>query len=207
MSTVLQQATRIGVLGGSFDPIHYGHLAVAEEMRVQQALDAVLFVPTRQAPHKGAGVATAEQRYLMTQLAIAGNPCFFVSRIELDRSGPSYTVETLRELHIQYPTADLYFIIGADMAMDFYNWREPEIIMELAQVVAVNRPGLALEQVRHQLEWPQVSRMLFAEVPALDISSTDLRARTAGGRSLRYLTPEPVAVYIAKEGLYREQGS
>lgn len=199
----LSSARRLGLLGGTFDPIHYGHLMIAEEARLAYALDAVLFIPAAHAPHKTTGQADVEQRFMMVNLATADHPHFIVSRLELDRPGPSYTVDTLRALHAQCPQAELFWLLGADMALDFHNWREPTAIMELAKVVAINRPGYALEPLRHSLEWPDVRRLEFLTVPGLDIAASVLRERLRAGRTIRYLTPEPVCAYIAKEGLYR----
>lgn len=196
----LTTATRLGVLGGSFDPIHHGHLAIAEEARVRCGLDAVLFIPAGEPPHKAHGLADAEQRFLMVTLATAGHPAFFVSRLEIDRPGPSYTVETLRELRAVYPQAALSLLIGADMALDFHAWRDPEAILALAEVVAASRPGFPIAALR---ETPTGARLTVLPVPGLEISSTELRGRVATGRSLRYLTPDPVVDFIAKAGLYR----
>lgn len=199
----LVSAVRLGVMGGSFDPIHCGHLAIAEEARQRYALDAVLFVPAGEPPHKPHGQASAEQRFLMTVLATAEHPRFTVSRLEIDRPGPSYTVDTLRALKQLYPRAVLHLVMGADMALDFPSWREPEAIMTLARVVAVTRPGVSLPGLRRRLAQPAMAGIELIEAPGLAISSTALRERARAGFSLRYLTPDPVAAYIDKEGLYR----
>ncbi|MHB9130678.1 MAG: nicotinate-nucleotide adenylyltransferase [Armatimonadota bacterium] len=195
--------TKLGVLGGTFDPIHYGHLAIAEEARERYALDAVLFVPAGDPPHKPPSQADAEQRFLMTALATADHPQFYVSRIEIDRTGPSYTVETMRQLHAAYPHAALFLIIGADMALTFMSWREPQTILSLARVIAATRPGYSLERLQQMQRQPDAVNLDVMISPGLEISSTELRARASTGRSLRYLTPEPVVEYIVKTGLYR----
>jgi nicotinate-nucleotide adenylyltransferase len=200
---VLQNVRRLGVLGGTFDPIHYGHLQIAEEARERFALDAVLFIPTGEPPHKPAGQANAEQRFLMAELATADNPRFAVSRLEIDRPGPSYTADTLEALRARYPEAARYLIIGADMAMDFPAWREPERILGLARIVAATRPGVPEARLRRHLAAPAMQAVELLVAPGLDISSTELRRRVAEGKSLRYLTPDPVVGFIEKEGLYR----
>jgi nicotinate-nucleotide adenylyltransferase len=196
-SKSLAQAIRLGVCGGTFDPVHYGHLAIAEEARQQFSLDAVLFIPSGEPPHKPRWQADAELRYQMVQLATADHPAFYVSRIEIDRSGPSYTAETLRALHRQYPRAHLFFIMGADSALDFHRWRDPLEITQLAQVIAATRPGFSLEALG---DTPLPIAPL--PMPGLDISSTDLRARIRAGNSVRYLVPNAVAAFIEKMGMY-----
>ena len=202
-ANVLQNAHRLGVLGGAFDPIHYGHLQIAEEARERFALDAVLFIPTGEPPHKPQGQAGAEQRFLMTELATADNPCFAVSRLEIDRPGKSYTVDTLQTLKGQYPDAEIYLIMGADMAMDFSTWREPEHIRSLARVVAVTRPGVREEALRRRLAAPAMRGIELVVAPGIALSSTEIRRRACEGKSLRYLTPDAVIGFIEKEGLYR----
>ena len=198
----LHAAARLGVLGGTFDPIHYGHLLLAEEARIHYALDAVLFMPAGEPPHKGAQQASAEQRYLMVSLATADHPCFYVSRLEIERAGASYTVDTLHALHRLYPRAELYLLLGADAALDFPQWRAPEEIARLATVVAATRPGFTLEpapQAAGSASW----RCDVLPMPGLHISSTALRLRVSAGLGLRYLTPTPVVSFIEKSGLYR----
>ncbi len=192
---------RWGILGGTFDPIHFGHLAMAEEARERLGLARVLFIPTGEPPHKPQGRASAEDRCRMTELAVAENPAFAVSRIEIDRPGRSYTVETLRDLHAQYPETDFTFIIGADMALDFHRWRDPEGILAQAAVVAITRPGYDLAQLA---TLPTAGRITPLDAPGLYLSSTDLRARVREGRSIRYLVPAAVREYIEERGLYRQ---
>lgn len=203
-SIVLHNARRLGILGGTFDPIHYGHLQIAEEARGEYGLDTVLFVPTGEPPHKTRGLASAEQRFLMTVLATDDHPQFAVSRSEIDRAGRSFTVDTLQLLHEEFPQAELYLIMGADMAMDFPTWREPARILALARVVAATRPGIPEEHLRRHLSSPGMQGVELLVAPGLDISSTEMRRRAREGKSLRYLTPDPVVAFIEKERLYRE---
>ena len=183
------------LFGGSFDPVHVGHLVVAEAAAEQLGM-AVRFLPAREQPFKGtAHVASAVQRAAMLDLAVAGNPQFKVERIELDLPSPSYTVPTLRALAAREPGNRFVLLLGADAARDLPAWFEVEALPGLADVVAFARAGA--EPARHRL----VSRVI--EVPAVDISATDIRARVGARRSIRYLVPEPVRQYIAEHGLYR----
>ena len=194
---------RLGVMGGTFDPIHYGHLVTAEEALVQYSLDGVVFVPTgRPWMKQDRSVSPAEDRYLMTVIATASNPRFQVSRIEIDRDGPTYTVETLRALADEHPDAELYFITGADAMLEIFDWKEPNEALDLAHFIAATRPGydLARFESRTPTRHPNVSVM---NVPALAISSTDIRDRVRGTRPIRYLVPEGVKTYIDKAGPYR----
>jgi len=196
-------------MGGTFDPIHFGHLVTAEEALVQFNLDRVIFMPTGSPAAKiHADVSPVEHRYLMTVLATAANPDFDVSRMEIDRPGLTYTVDTLsalRELH--GPSAELFFITGADAVWEIVGWKDAQKVAGLATFIAATRPGYDLDAARkaHE-ETASGFRIEYIEVPALAISSTDLRARVAQKRPIRYLTPEPVAAYIEKHALYREVG-
>jgi nicotinate-nucleotide adenylyltransferase len=194
---------RLGVMGGTFDPIHYGHLVTAEEALVQFGLDEVVFVPTgRPWMKEGRDVAPAEDRYLMTVIATASNPRFQVSRIEVDRAGPTYTVDTLRALGDANPDAELYFITGADAMLEILDWKDSNEALALAHFIAATRPGYDLTrfQAEERTRRPNVSEM---SIPALAISSTDVRARVREGRPIRYLVPEGVKSYVEKAGLYR----
>jgi nicotinate-nucleotide adenylyltransferase len=195
---------RIGLFGGSFDPIHFGHLAIAEEARVTLQLDQVLFVPAARQPLKGGRHgAQPAQRLAMTQAACASNPTFEVSPIELERPGPSYSVVTLEALHVSAP-GEYFFVLGADAASDLGRWYAAERIIELAKIVVVERPGAAADREQLVRAFPRLAdRMLVIEGPRLDISSTLLRQRVAAGQSIRYLTPDPVVEYISEHGLYR----
>ena len=194
---------RLGVMGGTFDPIHYGHLVTAEEAVVQFQLDTVVFVPTGQPWMKAhREVSPAEERYLMTVVATASNPRFTVSRIEIDRDGPTYTVETLRQLANQHPDAELYFITGADAILEIVQWKDPDEALSLAHFIAATRPGHDLSRLEAAAaeHRPRVSVM---KIPALAISSSDIRQRVHEGRAIRYLLPEGVKSFIEKAGLYR----
>jgi nicotinate-nucleotide adenylyltransferase len=195
--------TRLGVMGGTFDPIHYGHLVTAEEALVQFRLDSVLFVPTgRPWMKEHEVVSPAEDRYLMTVIATASNPLFRVSRMEVDRDGPTYTVDTLRSLkEIHGPDTDLFFITGADAIVEILAWKDQEEVFELAHFIAATRPGYDLEAMQsHVARRPEITVM---NIPALAISSTDIRRRVAAGLPIRYLVPEGVKSYVEKAGIYR----
>ena len=192
---------RLGVMGGTFDPIHYGHLVTAEEALVQFELEGVLFVPTgRPWMKEHEVVSSAEDRYLMTVIATASNPLFSVSRIEVDRRGPTYAVDTLRALKDE-TDADLYFVTGSDAILEIVQWKEPQELFELAHFIAATRPGFDL--AGFQVPGEARDAVTLMNIPALAISSTDIRERVKGGRPIRYLVPEGVKSYIEKAGLYR----
>jgi len=191
------RAPRIGVMGGTFDPIHHGHLVAASEVAQSFDLDEVVFVPTGR-PWQKSHVSPTEHRYLMTVIATASNPRFTVSRVDIDRDGPTYTVDTLRELKTQRPDAELFFITGADAVAQILSWREHDGLWDLAHFVAVSRPGHVL--TTDGLPSEGVSQL---EVPALAISSTDCRERVSNGHPVWYLVPDGVVQYIAKHHLYR----
>ena len=187
---------RIGVMGGTFDPIHNGHLVAASEVASAMQLDEVLFVPTGK-PWQKQEVSSAEHRYLMSVVATASNPQFKVSRVDVDRPGFTYTVDTLNDLNQQYPDADLFFISGADAIAQIIAWKDIDSVWDLAHFVAVSRPG-------HKLKLPKAPQGAISEleVPALSISSTDVRKRVAGGKPIWYLVPDGVVQYISKHHLY-----
>lgn len=190
---------RIGVMGGTFDPIHHGHLVAASEVQRVFDLDEVVFVPTGQPSHK-TPVTEAEHRYLMTVIATASNPRFTTSRVDIEREGLTYTVDTLRDLKQQHPDADLFFISGADAIAQIVSWKDLDELWRLAHFVAVTRPGHALSV--SGLPQGDVSVL---EVPALAISSTDCRARVRHGAPVWYLVPDGVVQYISKHRLYRSE--
>lgn len=200
---------RIGVLGGTFDPVHYAHLAIAEEVYHALKLARVVFVPAGQPPHKmGYPVTPVEQRVFMLEQAIAANPHFQLSLVDVHRMGPSYTVDTLRLLHEEWgPRAELYFVIGGDSLRDLPGWYDPEGVIAQAIIVALMRPGY--DEVDHAqtelaVRLPQLEqRLITLEGPRMEISSTDLRQRVAEGRPIKYQTPEVVEEYILQQGLYR----
>lgn len=197
---VTQDNRRIGIMGGTFDPIHHGHLVAASEVADRFGLDEVVFVPTGQPWQKeDLPVSPAEDRYLMTVVATASNPRFQVSRVDIDRGGPTYTVDTLRDLHALYgPKAQLFFITGADALERILSWKNLDEIFELAHFIGVTRPGFALSDAH--LPADTVS---LVQVPAMAISSTDCRARVARGEPVWYLVPDGVVQYIAKRRLYQ----
>ena len=191
------RAPRIGVMGGTFDPIHHGHLVAASEVAQSFDLDEVVFVPTGR-PWQKADVTESEHRYLMTVIATASNPQFTASRVDIDRAGPTYTIDTLRDLKRERPGADLFFITGADAVAQILGWRNHQELWDLAHFVAVSRPGHVL--TTEGLPTEDVSQL---EIPALSISSTDCRARVRRGHPVWYLVPDGVVQYIAKHHLYR----
>ncbi|MFY7819721.1 MAG: nicotinate-nucleotide adenylyltransferase [Rhodoluna sp.] len=188
---------RLGVMGGTFDPIHNGHLVAASEAAAAFNLSEVIFVPTGEPWQKSRKVTKSEDRYLMTVVATASNPRFKVSRVDIDRAGPTYTIDTLRELRELHPDADLYFITGADAIAQILSWREVDQIWDLAHFVAVSRPG-------HQMTLPEhpEGAISVLEIPALAISSTDIRQRVSSAKPVWYLVPDGVVQYIAKHRLY-----
>lgn len=191
----------LGVMGGTFDPIHFGHLRAAETAREALDLDRVAFVPSRVPPHRPAAAAAALDRFAMVCLATAGHPRFLPSDIELAREGPSYTVDSLRLLAEEHPGERLVLIVGSDAFPEMAAWRDPEAIFARCAVAVVARSGEAAPQETAPL--PASAEVVRIDGPALVISSTEIRRRVAEGRSIRYLVPEPVADYIAKRGLYR----
>ncbi|MFJ8041560.1 nicotinate-nucleotide adenylyltransferase [Kitasatospora sp. NPDC096147] len=194
---------RLGVMGGTFDPIHHGHLVAASEVASAFHLDEVVFVPTGQPWQKSdRQVTPAEDRYLMTVIATAENPQFSVSRIDVDREGPTYTVDTLRDLRAEHPDADLFFITGADALAQILSWRDSDELFELAHFIGCTRPGHILSDAG--LPAGGVS---LVEVPALAISSTDCRVRVAKGAPVWYLVPDGVVRYIHKRELYARGGT
>jgi nicotinate-nucleotide adenylyltransferase len=198
-SATVQPVKRLGIMGGTFDPIHHGHLVAASEVATEFELDEVVFVPTG-APWQKAerDVSPPEHRYLMTVIATASNPGFWVSRVDIDRPGPTYTIDTIRDLAAQYPDAELYFITGADALAQILSWKDAEEALTLARFIGVTRPGyeLSAEHLPHDTA-------TLIDVPAMAISSSDCRARVEGGHPIWYLVPDGVVQYINKHGLYR----
>ena len=191
----------IGVMGGTFDPIHHGHLVAASEVADRFDLDEVLFVPTGEPWQKaGRQITPAEDRYLMTVIATASNPRFSVSRVDIDRGGPTYTIDTLKDLREQYPNEQLYFITGADALASIMSWHDWEEMFELAEFVGVTRPGYDLRE--DMLPADIQERVHLVEIPAMAISSTGCRERASQGRPVWYLVPDGVVQYIAKNDLY-----
>jgi nicotinate-nucleotide adenylyltransferase len=203
---------KIGIMGGTFNPIHNGHLVAAAEALNQFDLEKVIFIPSGNPPHKNYHEEEiAEHRYLMTVIATSSNSSFFVSRIEIDRKGKSYTIDTLKELKKIYgKDTEFFFITGADAILEILTWKKTEEIIDLCYMIAATRPGynlLKLEELKNNLAQRTKNnldnKILVMEVPALAISSTDIRERVKSGRTIDYLVPEGVSNYILKHGLYR----
>ena len=198
---------RVGILGGTFNPPHLGHLVCAQEAYDQLGLDRVVLMPAGQPPHKAiAADPGAEARHELCRLAIGGDERFAVSRLELDRPGRSWTVDTLTSLHDDSPQDDLIFIVGGDMARSLPTWREPEAVLELATLAVAERAGAEREDIRGELRalpTARGERVRFFDMPRVDVSSSLVRERVATGRPIRYLVPDAVAEAIAQNGWYR----
>jgi len=197
----------VGLMGGTFDPIHMGHLVTAEEARQQFDLDYVVFVPTGTPPHKETGkISLPEHRYLMTSLAVMSNPYFFVSTVEINSEGPTYTIDTVRHFSCgEREGPGVFFITGADAILDIFTWKEYEKLLSLCTFIAVSRPGYSLDRFWDILDrnCPGMKHKVhLLEIPALAVSSTYIRERVTLGKTIKYLTPEPVEQFIKKHGLY-----
>lgn len=199
---------KIGIMGGTFDPIHTGHLVTAEAVRIEYGLEQVLFIPAANPPHKqNSQVTSAIHRYIMTVMATYSNPYFYASPIELERPGLSYTIDTLGALIEQYgDKTDFYFITGADAVCDLPTWYHIDQLLDLCYFIAATRPGCicSLDEVIKQFGDKGRQRIQRLATPELEISSTDIRERVQQGRSIKYIVPESVESYILKEGLYRK---
>ncbi len=198
------ELARLGVMGGTFDPIHMGHLIIASEALHEFGLDRMIFMPTGR-PWQKKAHSSSEDRYMMTVLGASGNPRFAVSRMELDRVGPTYTADTMQQLRdFHGSSTELFFVAGADAVLKLGTWERIESLAEVAEIVAVTRPGFELEGFQTQEGWPRIRTMM---TPGLEISSTDIRARVAHDRPIDYLVPAEVVAYIREHGLYmNEQG-
>lgn len=201
------ESLTLGIMGGTFDPIHIGHLVTAEEARQQFALDYVVFIPAGAPPHKDAQkISSAEHRYMMTMLAVVDNPYFTVSRLEIERQKPSYTIDTVRSFfQIYKEQLKLYFITGADAILDIITWRNYETLLDSCFFIAASRPGYSFSKLKDILgpAFPRViQKVHLLEIPAMAISSTFIRRRVAEGKTIKYLTPEAVEQYIYKNRLY-----
>jgi nicotinate-nucleotide adenylyltransferase len=189
---------RVGVMGGTFDPIHHGHLVAASEVAAQFGLDEVVFVPTGEPWQKGLRMVSApEHRYLMTVIATASNPRFWVSRVDVDRPGPTYAVDTIRDLAAQHPDDELFFITGADALAQILSWKDQEDALRLAHFIGVTRPGYVLSDAHLPAD-----AVTLVDVPAMAISSSVCRQRVRAGEPVWYLVPDGVVQYIAKHDLY-----
>jgi nicotinate-nucleotide adenylyltransferase len=196
---------RIGIMGGTFDPIHNGHLFVAEEARVLFALERILFIPNGNPPHKKAyELTSADSRYAMTELATRSNPAFTCSPLELNRGGRSYTVDTLLLLHEDNPDAELFYITGVDAVADILTWKRHNEVIRLATFIAAARPGYNVDRLQERLPAAYLERILRLDSTALGISSTDIRERVSRGLPIRYLTPDGVVDYIDQHRLYAD---
>ena len=203
------EQSRIGIMGGTFDPIHYGHLAAAEAARVEFGLCKVIFMPAGNPPHKQSQkISDAEHRYRMTALATSSNSGFEVSRLEVDKAGITYTFDTMEELRSIYGEApEIYFITGADAVLELLTWYKIGELLTLCKFIAVTRPGFdiwKLEQKIAEITSKYDGEIICLEVPLLEISSTDIRERIRSGKPVKYLLPEEVEAYIHKNGLYKE---
>lgn len=202
---------RIGIFGGSFNPVHLGHLVVAQDALEHMGLNRIIFLPAAQPPHKTAQpLAPASDRLEMLRLAVADDPRFEVSNDEIDRGGVSYTVDTLRRFHERYPTSALYFLVGGDTLRELHTWREIETVLQLAEIVTVGRPGVPLDSLNEKTlrlpdPWPARLAANVVTGHRLEISATDIRGRCVRGRSIRYLVPPAVERYIAAHHLYSQQ--
>ncbi len=200
----------IGIMGGTFDPIHYGHLVTAEAARVAFNLNTVFFVPSGRPPHKeGQEVSDQEARYLMTVLAVTSNKDFTVSRVEIERPGKSYAFDTVRYFKEAYPDTDIFFITGADAIKEILKWHRVNELLDYCYFVAATRPGYDLEELKARelnvLPPEKLEKIFTIEVTAMAISSTDIKKRVKDNKTIKYLLPESVEAYIWKEGLYFEK--
>ena len=194
---------RIGLFGGTFDPVHLGHLILAEQCREALQLDQVRFVPSGSPPHKPGGRTDVKHRLEMVRLAIAGHSSFVLSEMETNRPGPHYSVDTLQAIRNEQPEDDLFFLIGADSLADLPNWREPATIARLATIVVVNRPGLDLPVSQALMDFgPETHSLLSVAIPPIGIASSNLRARLKDGLSVRYMVPRGVEAYLIQHALY-----
>jgi nicotinate-nucleotide adenylyltransferase len=200
---------RLGIMGGTFDPVHYGHLVAAEGARYQFQLEKIIFVPTGWPPHKAPEeVSEPRHRLALTRLAINSNPFFAVSAMEIERNGLSYTIDTVRETSNLFPGAQIFFITGADAVLEILNWKNVAELLSICLFIAATRPGYRLGSLKarlHGFSPSQLERIIVMEVPALAISSTDIRQRIKKGRPIKYLLPEAVENYILEHGLYQKQ--
>jgi nicotinate-nucleotide adenylyltransferase len=201
---------RVGILGGTFNPPHVGHLVCAQEAYAGLGLDRVLFAPVREPPHKAIEADPGcAHRVRLCELAVAGDERFGVSRVDADRPGPSWTVDTLRRLHAEAPEHDLTFIVGGDMAYSLPTWREPEAVLELAELGVAEREGVGRADIAEALSAlpGALDRVRFFEMPRIDVSSSYIRRQISAGRPVRYLVPDAVADYVRSHDLYGRAGA
>jgi nicotinate-nucleotide adenylyltransferase len=208
MNTENAGKRRLGIMGGTFDPVHYGHLVAAEGARYSFSLEKVIFIPAGNPPHKPDHIITEPSiRYEMTCLAVASNPFFCASDLEVRRAGPSFTIDTVRYMMRLHPDERIYFITGADALLEISTWKEFEVLLSICNFVAATRPGYRLLELKEKLDSLRDNlkqNISYMEVPALAISSTDIRQRVREGRPIKYLLPESVEDYIIQNNLYRQ---
>jgi nicotinate-nucleotide adenylyltransferase len=195
----------VGVLGGTFDPPHIGHLVIAQEALRQLSLTRLIFAPTRQPPHKPPiGITPIEHRLAMVRLAISAHPEFSISDVDVDRAGPTYTVDTMKLLHQQYPEDELYFIMGMDSLANILTWRSPDRLIQICRLAVFNRPGFSVDLNALETQLPGLEkRIALLPAPSLDIAASDLQRRVRAGQSIAHLVPDAVGTYIVEHGLYR----
>ncbi|KXS43804.1 MULTISPECIES: nicotinate-nucleotide adenylyltransferase [unclassified Candidatus Frackibacter] len=202
-SLVNKDIKRIGIMGGTFDPIHNGHLVTAEAAAYQYELDRVVFVPSASPPHKNnQNITDAEERYTMVILATMTNPKFIVSRIELEREGPSYAIDTVRAVNGLFEEIEIYFITGADAILEIFTWKEAETLLKECRFIAATRPGYSLSRIKTGLYEKYQDQISLLKIPGLGISSTDIRNRVRAKRPIKYQLPQTVEAYIKKRKLY-----
>ncbi|MFX4261619.1 nicotinate-nucleotide adenylyltransferase [Pelotomaculum propionicicum] len=208
MNTVTARERRLGIMGGTFDPVHFGHLVAAEGARYSFSLEKVIFIPAGNPPHKPDHIITEPSiRYKMTCLAVASNPSFCASDLEVERPGPSFTIDTVRYMMRLHPNERIFFITGADALIEISTWKNFEVLLSICNFVAATRPGYRLLELKEKLDPLPDSlkqNISYMEVPALAISSTDIRQRVREGRPIKYLLPESVEDYIIQNNLYRQ---
>jgi nicotinate-nucleotide adenylyltransferase len=208
MSSETETVRRLGIMGGTFDPIHYGHLVTAEGARYEWGLEKVIFIPAGRPPHKpGLQITEPWDRYVMTGLAIESNPFFQVSVMEIERPGPSYTVDTVSAMQVLYPESEIFFITGSDAVLEVLTWKDVPKLLSKCRFISVSRPGYNLDKLHAGLDGiPEElkKKIIYMQVPSLAISSTEIRKRVREGRPVKYLLPESVENYIMKKELYRQ---
>lgn len=197
---------KVGIMGGTFNPIHYGHLFLAENALEQLELDRILFMPSNNPPHKNkAELASNQDRAQMIRLAIQGNPCFELSELEYEREGITYTADTLTILKEQYPETEYYFILGADSLLSLQDWKEPKTIFKLCTILAAGRDQVPAKEIEEQIEFLKETygaRIIHFKMPMIEISSAEIRTKASVKRSIRYFVPDLVRYYIEQHGLY-----
>lgn len=207
----MAQKSALGIIGGTFNPVHNGHLLAAEYARCELGLEKVVFIPAARPPHKeGMDILGGETRLKMIELAIGSNPDFVVSSLELTRPGPSYTVDTLNHYRAHYPGKSIYFIMGADSLLLINTWKDVDVLAEKGRFVVVTRPGYRFAWEKEPLaSLPGVlrERLIFLEIPGIDVSSSEIRKRVRDGKSIRYMLPDQVESYIREKGLYTDKGA